>query len=277
MSKDKDRLDILIENMIKNDLLSLKSSFRDMYDKSFTDYNQLPYWYDRIRNYFVTPDTYYFILDYEWFSWLYTDKYTDEKIKEFTEYIKSNIPERFKNNLPVFIKTGVFSNKFVFSTCKIDDIDTIGKNFLDIYYGSMVVGCDASPYFVIREFINTDYERKTIYCGMKLNTEFRVFYDFNSKKVLHVHNYWEFDTMITSLYDKNDFNNFLEETDNINRDFDNLKEGLANYVDNTLKDKNVGLSGQWSLDFMYDGEKFILIDMALAKNSYYRENIEDCK
>lgn len=30
--KDKDNLDILIENMIKNDLLSLKSYFRDMYD-----------------------------------------------------------------------------------------------------------------------------------------------------------------------------------------------------------------------------------------------------
>ncbi len=37
--------------------------------------------------------------------------------------------------------------------------------------------------------------------------------------------------------------------------------------------KKGNLKGQWSVDFLYDGQDFILIDMAHAECSYYYEKV----
>lgn len=57
---------------------------------------------------------------------------------------------------------------------------------------------------VLRKFINANYKRNSIYNEIPLNTEFRIFYDFENNKVLGIYNYWDTETMPDNLYNQDD-------------------------------------------------------------------------
>lgn len=110
---------------------------------------------------------------------------------------------------------------------------------------------------------------------MPLNTEFRVFYDFDNDKVLGVFNYWDKETMLDGLKYvcfKHDLEVFLATSDSIEENFNKYKDTVEALVASSMI--NVNLTGEWSIDIMMVNDEFYLIDMATARSSYYYDKIQ---
>lgn len=236
--------------------------------------NSMSYWLPKFQGKgFNIPNTVIIPLTAEWLDWLWSDDYKPDKIKEFTDWINGKVAETgFNTDRELFLKTGNFSNKFVFKFPYLNNMDNIGEQFLNVFYGGMCAGREDCPEICIREFIHTLYERKTIYCGMKLNTEFRVFYDFDKKEIVGIFNYWDRETMQHGLYDKEDLENFNACVDEIESEYEYLKPILVDMIKGKME--AVELDGIWSVDFMWDGHRFWLIDAAVGSQSYYFEKLE---
>ena len=244
------------------------------------DKNQFRYWFpwaERVGltdNRFYIPETIIIPLTVDWFEWLGCDHYEDSEIRAFSDYLLNYMDRAgFNRNRDLFVKTGLFSDKFWFKHPYVPegDIQNIGNHALSCAYSALCVGCRMSADIVVREFVKTHYNRGTIYEGMKLNSEFRVFYDFDNNKVIGVVDYWDKDTMIKSLdreYSRKDYLSYMDNLESLESAYTALSPTLVAQVEEIFP-KVPGLEGQWSVDFMWDGTKFVLIDMALAKNSAY--------
>lgn len=249
-------------------------------EKNAKNKNNLSYWFDKIKDCgFKVPETHIIPIDLELFKWLTSDKYSKDNVEKFGNFIVAELNKvNFDTNRTLFVKTGLYSDKFTFKHCKVDDIINIGKNMLDVYYNGMIVGAHATNEFVVREYIASANPRKTIYDGMPLNTEFRVFYDFDSKEVLAIFNYWDRSDVQDSLkrharseHGVQELSNFMETIDEIEAEFKAGKAEVSRLVGERMS--NVDLEGKWSIDIMLVDGEYYLIDMALAKNSYYYERI----
>ena len=245
------------------------------FEHSNSEENDLSFWYPKIYNLgFNTPRTIITNFTDEEVSLIKTGKW--ESLNE-DKIIERIITENHQNN-PIdldnemFIRLGISSNKFNFDSCHINNISEL-YNKLMIVLDDMVfrLEWEEKINLVLREFIKTSYSRKTIYNGMPLNTEFRVFYDFDTDTILGIYNYWDTDTMLGNLKDRNDLLNFVYNTNDIEKDFNELKPILTKDI--LLKIPNANLIGKWSIDFLYDGNDFVLIDMAHAECSYYYEKV----
>ena len=191
-----------------------------------------------------------------------------------------------------FVKTGTFSNKFDFRNCKVSgsEIKELGEYLLyDSYYASQM----ASPLnipsivepaltneWVVREFIEDPDDNPTIYKGLPLRTEFRVFVDFDTNKVLSVVNYWDEKTMVNRFqemrdtHDMHDLITFKANLPRLNARFEKHKDIVREKTMTLLEsDSQNRLTGQWSMDVMLSGEDFYIIDMALAEESYYYQSV----
>ena len=172
----------------------------------------------------------------------------------------------------MFIRLGNSSNKFNFDSCHINEINELYQKLMimfdDMYFK---LEWQQSIELVLREYIKTNYQRNRIYNGMPLNTEFRVFYDFDKNRILGIFNYWEKDTMLDNLHNNQDLITFANTTHEIECDFNNLSPFLKKEAEYKLP--NADLKGKWSVDFLYDGKEFILIDMAHAECSYYYDKV----
>ena len=191
-----------------------------------------------------------------------------------------------------FIKTGTFSNKFDFRNCKVSgsEVKELGEYLLyDSYCASQmasplnipsIVGPALTNEWVVREFIEDPNDNPTIYKGLPLRTEFRVFVDFDTNKVLSVVNYWDEKTMLNRFeerrdnHDVHDLITFKANLSRLNARFekykDIVKEKTMTLLESNSEDR---LTGQWSMDVMLSGEDFYIIDMALAEESYYYQSI----
>lgn len=242
---------------------------------SISPENDLSFWYPRTANIdFKTPST---------IITSFTDEETNLiKRGKWNELSEMDLLERVKIvavqsktldlNKEMFIRLGNSSNKFNFDTCHIKTIDELYQKLM-IMFGDMCFKLEwqQNIELVLREYIKTNYQRSTIYNGMPLNTEFRVFYDFDENKVLGIFNYWEKDTMLDNLYNKQDLITFANTIHEIESDFNNLYPSLKEETEYKLP--NADLKGKWSVDFLYDGKEFVLIDMAHAECSYYYDKV----
>lgn len=119
-----------------------------------------------------------------------------------------------------------------------------------------------------------------IYGGLPFRTEFRVFYDFDTREVIFTANYWDYDYCYPHLYDRTDRIVFDTMKDEMQEKFEKYRGEVEALVSEHMKDVQ-GLSGPWSIDIMLDegfttpyAEKpneFWLIDMAVAERSAYWE------
>ncbi len=236
--------------------------------------NNMSFWLPKFEDRgFYIPRTVIIPLTEKWLKWLCSDHYELERIDEFTAWIIGKLNDiHFNIQGDWFVKTGNFSNKFCFRFCHLKELKNIGRQFLDVFYGGMCVGCEISPEICVREFIHTDYQRPSIYEGMKLNTEFRVFYNFENKRIAGIFNYWDRETMQNHLYSPKELANFNSCIDEIEKDFYNLRDDLAEHVSEKMAD--VPLHGIWSVDFLWDGDKFWLIDAAIGSQSYYFDKLQ---
>ncbi|MBR1376916.1 MAG: hypothetical protein IJ565_03785 [Bacilli bacterium] len=234
--------------------------------------NDLSFWYPKTNNIgFKCPKT------------LIT-KFTDNEVNlircnNFRSLDKDDILDRImKENSEVdlknelFVRLGMGSNKFHFDSCHLTNIDELYPKLLsileDMYFR---LEWHDKINLVLREFIKTNYKRNTIYDGLALNTEFRVFYDFDKNEVLGIYNYWDKNTMLDNLKYPVDLINFADTTEEIEKDFNRLSPRLNDEVNSKMP--NANLNGKWSIDFMYDGNEFVLIDMAHAECSYYYDKV----
>ena len=253
---------------------------KNVYEKEKENPNEFRNWYEKLcivvewgqNKTFRIPYSQIIEIPFDWWVWLQKDKYENEDIIKFGKYFVEKIEDRLKQN-KMFIKSGLFSNKFDFQNCiikpdKLCEYE-LGAKFLNIQYASMCVGCPVSIDLVVREFIESG-DRKTIYEGMKLNTEFRVFYDFDKSELIGVANYWDREYVGNNLYVPEDKKTFAETIDEIEKVYNEKLEELKGKVVKVFKGQKEFI-GQYSIDFMYVNGEFWLIDMALAKNSSYAE------
>lgn len=269
----------------------LHEDFEKLRKQDYADEKENPdefrYWFDKMSSIgdsgdILIPKTEVIEIPYDLYSYMVSDRYNKDNTDKLGKYFYDRLGE-LKNSKELFIKTGLFSNKFMFSFPHYKDGDNFGEHILNVFYGAMCIGCPKSIDMVFREFIHTNNNRPSIYCGMKLNTEFRLFYDFDERRIYNIVNYWDKDTMLNSLSDSEIVNPktgelekcfdktvFSSVADEIENDFNSLQGFLATVFMKNIKNVK-DLHGKWSIDFLYDGERFWFIDMATAEHSYYNE------
>lgn len=191
-----------------------------------------------------------------------------------------------------FIKTGTYSSKFDFRNAKVtkgNEVHELGEYLLYIHYqallmasplnGKSIYGVSTTNEWVVREWIEDKENNPTIYHGLPLHTEFRVFVDCDSKEVLSIENYWKPEVMEKKfsenrgdgIDDKHDSVTFLLNKEKLCKRYEDNKEKVIEEIKKILPDLN--LKGQWSIDIMLNGDDFWLIDMAIAENSFYYDSI----
>ncbi len=241
-------------------------------EHSFNSENNLEYWFPKTENIgFKTPKTIIIPFVQKEIDLIKSYKWNELNKRAIIERIKYH-SEGLNLKKDMFIRLSGFSNKFNFESCHIKNLEELPDKLM-INFDNLIFRLEWEKQIslILREYIKTNYERKTIYNGMPLNTEFRVFYDFDNHDILGIYNYWDTDTMLDNLYDKKDLLNFAYEAKNIENDFNKLEPLLEKQI--IQKMHNVNLNGKWSIDFLYNGKEFVLIDMAHAECSHYYDKV----
>lgn len=183
-----------------------------------------------------------------------------------------------------FIKTGTYSFKYEFRNAHIHEpkeVDEMGEYFLLLNHltcsmaaptnNRSFYGANTTNEWVVREYIKDKESNPTIYNGLPLHTEYRVFVDFDTKEILGVSPYWRSDVMkgkfkeVSSPQERHDYVVYLMHEDVLNKRYNESVQTVLNELKKVIT--HVELSGQWSVDVMRNGDDYYIIDMALAENS----------
>ena len=191
-----------------------------------------------------------------------------------------------------FIKTGTYSSKFDFRNahvCGAKEVRELGEYLLFIHWQALqmaapttiphpIYGVSTTNEWVVREFIQDKENNPTIYKGLPLHTEYRIFVDFDIDMVLGIHAYWDAETMKkrfarnSDIHDRHDYVIYSMHEKELYRKYVSNKSLVVKEIEELLPDVN--LSGQWSIDVMQNGDEFWIIDMAVASESaFYKETV----
>lgn len=187
--------------------------------------------------------------------------------------------DKMENNRIYNIKNGCFSNKFDFKTC-ITNKQDLAKQLWKINYDSCMYSTGGYTELVVREQIPYNPNKYlTIYNGMPLRTEVRVFYNMETRKIEYIVDYWNYNYCKDNIYNLNDrvvFDAFhhqitTNEPNIVNHwmEFEDVSDEIKKHISTLEFDGE--LKGIWSIDFMYENEtkKIYLIDMARGFRSAY--------
>ena len=194
-------------------------------------------------------------------------------------------------NKEYFIKTGTYSSKYDFRNTHVygeKEVRELGEYLLFIHFQALqmasplsspcIYGVSTTTEWVVREFIKDKENNPSIYMGMPLHTEYRVFVDFDEDKILGISPYWEPDTMKKRFGNSNDSNDpdkihdyiiYKMHEQTLMKRYEDNKNIVLNNIEKLISD--ISLPGQWSIDIMQNGDDFYIIDMALAINSALKE------
>lgn len=201
-------------------------------------------------------------------------------------------------NKEYFIKTGTYSSKFDFRNAHVHgakEVRELGEYLLFIHHqacqmaspmnNKCIYGVSTTNEWVVRDFIPDKENAVCIYKGLPLHTEYRIFVDFDTKELLGSSPYWEPNIMkkrfghsedSNSPHNIHDYITFSSAEEKLMERYQKNIEKVEHAVLQLVEDTE-GLSGQWSIDIMQNGDDFWLIDMALAANSALSECIPDGK
>lgn len=198
-----------------------------------------------------------------------------------------------------FIKTGTHSSKFDFRNARVTgegEIREMGQYFLyiqsaavqmaapiavvkgQIFAKACVYGVSTTNEWVVRDFVKDTEGNPTIYQGLPLHTEYRFFVDFDSDTILGMSPYWEPTLMkrrfsgeadAKSPHMRHDYVIYKAHEETLMRRYHENVGMVAEKLADVIPD--VGLSGQWSVDIMQNGNDFWFIDMATASGSALAE------
>ena len=183
-----------------------------------------------------------------------------------------------------FIKTGTYSSKYEFRNAHIHEpkeVDEMGEYFLLLNHltcsmaaptnNRSFYGANTTNEWVVREYIKDKESNPTIYNGLPLHTEYRVFVDFDTKKILGVSPYWRSDVMknkfkeVSNPQERHDYVVYLMHEDVLNKRYNESVQTVLNEMEKVIP--RIKLTGQWSIDVMRNGDDYYIIDMALAEHS----------
>lgn len=189
-----------------------------------------------------------------------------------------------------FIKTGTYSSKFDFRNAKVEgekEVRELGEYLLFIHFQAnqmagplsspCIYGVSTTNRWVVREYIEDKEDNPTIYKGLPLHTEYRIFADMDTKEILGIAPYWDPKVMRKrfsedrSIHDMHDYITFTAHESTLMKRYNENKDRVAENIKKLIKDMD--LNGQWSIDVMQNGDDFWIIDMALAEWSALRECI----
>lgn len=203
-------------------------------------------------------------------SFFFEEDGDKERVRAFVrDSLLPAIPESFGNR--VFVKNGCFSNKFDFKHCSPERTeDALYEAVSHIQYDSFCFDTGGNTEIVVRKFIggSDDSFKDTIYEGMRLRPEIRVFHDFDSGRSLYAANYWDWDYCHEAISRHESDKAVYEKA------YPTLESVFGAHKDQALelvqsKMKGVDLKGVWSADLMYAEGRWWLIDMALGHMSAY--------
>lgn len=208
-----------------------------------------------------------------------------------------NIVDRFcfkafglEEDKEYFIKTGTFSSKFDFRNAHVHgpkEVRELGEYLVFISNQAVLMagplsqpsiyGVSTTNEWVVREFIPDVENNTTIYKGLPLRTEYRVFVDVDNETVLGMNPYWDPELMkqrfghepdADSPHQVHDYITYRANEDRLMARYQENKDAVREHIAVMLPDmKAAGLTGQWSVDVMQNGNEFYVIDMALAETS----------
>lgn len=253
---------------------------RERYIRALADRNDLPYWFTQMKDCgFRMPETKIIQMPLELWSEMHRQldglqKGFLEKLGRFVEANWDLVPGDLDINGRMFYRSGTCSGKFCMKTNSIvNSKDEIPLRIFNTFYEGECLGKPESVHLVFREFIETSYDRPPIYEGLKLNTEFRIFYDFDRHRFIQGFDYWgDHDPMMEGIPD-GEQEGYERTYPVLEEEFGRLLPVLERECDEKLKD--VRLRGRWSVDFMWTGAEFVLIDMALMEYSHFADRVED--
>lgn len=186
-----------------------------------------------------------------------------------------------------FIKTGTFSSKFDFRNAKVtagQEVKELGSYLWYIQHQASqmasplnnvcMYGVSSNNEWVVREFVDDVENNPTIYNGLPLHTEYRIFVDFDTNEIIGINPYWDADIMKENFLDvgssapsqkHHDYVIYTAHEHVLAKRYEDNKEKVLSEVKKLLPDCK--LQGQWSIDIMQNGNDFWLIDMARASES----------
>lgn len=238
-----------------------------MYDDYCASPNNFSYWYPAIKGIkgLSVPKSKILPIPKDVF-WVLFEPHLTGNMVLIKNYVDSVLIPAMGNDR-WFMKNGTFSNKFSFKHC-ITYQDKVLDDFIQINYSAMMLGAWGACEMVLREVIPWDRETTaTMYEGMPLRPELRVFYDFDARKVLYSVNYWDYEYVAKGLYERTDKIVFEAVHMELEEGFVKNKDRVEYTVHEAMQD--VALNGRWSIDVLLEGERMWLIDMAIAERSAY--------
>ena len=231
--------------------------------------NRFSYWFGRVKNVegLLLPESKVITVPLAVFAAFVEDS-VGENMGAIKHFVQTGIIPAMEGQHRWFMKNGCFSNKFDFQHCITNEYKAL-DDFIAIQYGSACLETGGISEIVLRNIIPWDARSTaTMYAGMPLRPEARVFYDFDERKLLYSVNYWDFETVRPHLSDKTDAIVFDAVGMELESGYRNSKERVEQAVSKAMC--GVDLSGQWSVDVLIDGkERLWLIDMAIAQRSTY--------
>ena len=173
---------------------------------------------------------------------------------------------------PLFVKNGCFSNKFDFgNSCflSVFDRDRILRQLKNIQTESFCLDTFGNNLLVFRQWIAPAAGTPTIYNGMPLRPELRVFYDFDKHALLYDVNYWDWDYCHDRICeDEADKVVYEGHYPSLVHLLAERKERYMPMITEALSNVT-GLEGIWSVDFLLEEEDVWLIAMAIGERSAY--------
>lgn len=193
-------------------------------------------------------------------------------------------------NRDYFIKTGTYSSKFDFRNAKVSspkEVRELGEYLLFIQHQAQMMasplsapsiyGVSTTNEWAVREYIPDTENNPCIYKGMPLHTEYRIFVDLDEQSVLGMNPYWDPKVMkrrfghgddADSLHQMHDYVIYAAHEETLMSRYHTNAKTVRNHIQDMLPDMyRAGLTGQWSIDIMQNGNDFYIIDMALAADS----------
>lgn len=193
-----------------------------------------------------------------------------------------------------FVKTGTYSSKYDFRNAHIHgakEVRELGEYLLFIHNQAIsmsaltnttsVYGASTTTEWVVREFIKDKEDALTIYMGMPLHTEYRVFLDCDKDRVLCIVPYWDPNKMKDRFLNRHDSNSPHQRHDYVTYSayedvmmtrYEANAAKVAAHIEHDILPW-LDLPGQWSLDIMQNGDDFWMIDMAPAEQSNFYDRV----
>ncbi|WP_139368358.1 hypothetical protein [Evansella clarkii] len=263
-------------------LLSVSDLTEKTYDRFADNPNSLYNWYPAVEAALATsntelktPDTKVMRLPIELAQFIrleYQDTSQADKAL-FNQFIFDQFG--LEDGKTYFIKTGTFSSKFQFANAKCSEPREMGEYFQVINNFAMQVGAGHTVDLVVREYIEDTEDNPTIYNGMPLRTEFRVFVDCDADELIGAVPYWHPIVMKRALQAglsdsiQQDYQTYLSHEQKLVDEYNEHLHRVKKEIRAILP--NLNLSGKYSIDVMKNGDDLYVIDLALMSQSALTE------